>query len=137
MVQVFEGNLLKVIGDGVDLLFCNSDEARSFTNTHSTEAAAEQLKKYAKTFVITRGAGGSLSFDGKELLQTPGVTANAVDTNGAGDMFAGAFLYAINAGHSYTLAANLANEASARVVSQYGPRIDSLEYKQIKNLFNI
>jgi sugar/nucleoside kinase (ribokinase family) len=135
VVQVFEGNLLKVIG--IDLLFCNSDEAKSFTNTHSTEAAAEQLKKYANNFVITRGAGGSLSFDGKELLQTPGVTANAVDTNGAGDMFAGAFLYAINAGHSYTLAAKLANEASARVVSQFGPRIDSLEYKQIKNLFNI
>ena len=137
VVQVFESNLLKVIGNGIDLLFCNSDEARSFTNTHSTEAAAEQLKKYAKTFVITRGAGGSLSFDGKELLQTPGVTANAVDTNGAGDMFAGSFLYAINAGHSYTLAAKFANEASARVVSQFGPRIDSLEYKQIKNLFNI
>ena len=137
VVQVFEGNLLKVIGNGIDLLFCNSDEARSFTKTHSTEAAAEQLKKYAKTFVITRGAGGSLSFDGKELLQTPGVTANAVDTNGAGDMFAGAFLYAINVGHNYRVAAKFANEASARVVSQFGPRIDSLEYKQIKDLFNI
>jgi len=137
VVQVFKGNLLKVIGNGIDLLFCNSDEARGFTNTHSTKAAAEQLKKYAKTFVITLGAGGSLSFDGKELLQTPGVTANAVDTNGAGDMFAGAFLYAINAGYSYALAAKFANEASARVVSQFGPRIESLEYKQIKNLFDI
>jgi len=137
VVQVFEDNLRKVIGDGVDLLFCNSDEARSFTKTHNTEAAAEQLKKYAKTFVITRGAGGSLSYDGTDLVQTPGVTANAVDTNGAGDMYAGAFLYAINAGHSYAWAAKFANEASARVVSQFGPRIDSLEYKQIKHLFNI
>jgi sugar/nucleoside kinase (ribokinase family) len=137
VVQVFEDNLHKVIGDGVDLLFCNSDEARSFTNTHSAEAAAEQLKKHAKTFVITQGAGGSLSYDGTDLVQTPGVTANSVDTNGAGDMYAGAFLYAINAGHCYALAAKFANEASARVVSQFGPRIDSLEYKQIKQLFNI
>ena len=137
VVQVFENNLHKVIGDGVDLLFCNSDEARSFTNTHSTEAAAEQLKKYAKTFVITLGAGGSLSYDGTDLVQTPGVITNAVDTNGAGDMYAGAFLYAINAGHSYAWAAKFANEASARVISQFGPRIDSLEYKQIKYLFNI
>jgi len=137
VVQVFEDNLRKLIGDGVDLLFCNSDEARSFTKTHNTEDAAVLLKKYAKTFVITRGAGGSLSYDGTDLVQTPGVTANAVDTNGAGDMFAGAFLYAINAGHSYAWAAKFANEASARVVSQFGPRIDSLEYKQIKHLFNI
>jgi sugar/nucleoside kinase (ribokinase family) len=137
VVKVFADNLLKVIGDGVDLLFCNSDEAKSFTNTHSTEAAAEQLKKYAKTFVITCGAGGSLSYDGTDLVQTPGVTANVVDTNGAGDMFAGAFLYAINTGYSYALAAKIANEAAARVVSQFGPRIDSLDYKQIKHLFNI
>jgi len=137
VVQVFEDNLRKVIGNGIDLLFCNSHEARSFTNTHSTEAAAEKLKKYAKTFVITRGAGGSLSYDGKDLVQTPGVTANAVDTNGAGDMFAGAFLYAINAGHDYAWAAKFANAASARVVSQFGPRIDTVEYEQIKQQFRI
>lgn len=46
--------------------------------------------------VITRGAGGSLSCDGAYLIQTVGVIANAVDTNGAGNIFAGAFLYAIN-----------------------------------------
>jgi sugar/nucleoside kinase (ribokinase family) len=137
VVQVFGDNLRKVIGNGIDLLFCNSHEARSFTNTHSTEAAAEQLKKYAKTFVITRGAGGSLSYDGTDLVQTAGVSANAVDTNGAGDMFAGAFLYAINAGHDYAWAAKFANAASARVVSQFGPRIDAVEYEQIKQQFEI
>ena len=137
VVQVFADNLRKVIGNGIDLLFCNSHEARSFTNTHSTEAAAEQLKNYAKTFVITRGAGGSLSYDGTDLVQTAGVSANAVDTNGAGDMFAGAFLYAINAGHDYAWAAKFANAASARVVSQFGPRIDAVEYEQIKQQFGI
>ena len=137
VVQEFGDNLRKVIGNGIDLLFCNSDEAKSFTNTHSNEAAVEQLKKYAKTFVITRGAGGSLAYDGTGLVQTPGVSANVVDTNGAGDMFAGAFLYAINAGHPTAFAAKFANEAAARVVSQFGPRIDSLEYQQIKHLFNI
>jgi len=137
VVQVFGDNLRKVIGNGIDLLFCNSHEARSFTNTHSTEAAAEQLKKYAKTFVITRGAGGSLSYDGTDLVQTAGESANAVDTNGAGDMFAGAFLYAINAGHNYAWAAKFANAASARVVSQFGPRIDAVEYEQIKQQFGI
>ena len=137
VVQVFADNLRKVIGDGIDLVFCNSHEARSFTNTHSTEAAAEQLKKYAKTFVITRGAGGSLSYDGKDLVQTAGLTANAVDTNGAGDMFAGAFLYAINAGHNYAWAAKFANAASARVISQFGPRIEATDYQQLKQQFGI
>ena len=137
VAQVFDNNLRKVIGDGVDLLFCNSDEARSFTNTHNIEAAAEQLKHYAKTFVITRGAGGSLSYDGVDLVKTPGVAANAVDTNGAGDMYAGAFLYAINAGRSYAWAAKFANAASARVVSKFGQRLDAVEYDQLKQQFGI
>ena len=137
VVQVFGDNLRKVIGDGIDLLFCNSDEARSFTNTHNTEAAAEQLKKYAKTFVITRGAGGSLSYDGTNLVQTAGFSTNAVDTNGAGDMYAGAFLYAINTGHEYAWAAKFANAAAARVVSQFGPRIEMVEYNQLKQQFGV
>ena len=68
VVHVFRDNLHKVTSDGIDLLFCNSHEAKSFTNTQSTAAAAEQLKNYAKTFVITCGVGSSLSYDGKELL---------------------------------------------------------------------
>jgi len=137
VVQVFGDNLRKVIGNGIDLLFCNSHEAKSFTNTHSTEAAAEQLKKYARTFVITCGAGGSLSYDGTELVQTAGVAVDAVDTNGAGDMFAGAFLYAINAGHNYAWASKFANAAAAKVVSQFGPRIEAVEYDRLKQLFII
>jgi sugar/nucleoside kinase (ribokinase family) len=78
MVQVFGDNLRKVIGDGVYLLFCNSGEVRSFAQIHSTEAAAEQVDEYAKTFVIALGAGGLLTYDGTALVQSLGVTANAV-----------------------------------------------------------
>ena len=138
VVEVFSDNLKTIIGDdGIDLLFCNGDEARNFTDTHTIEAAAEALKKYAKTFVITRGPGGSLVYDGKEIIHTPGVMTNAIDTNGAGDMFAGAFLYAITCGKDYAWAANFANAASARVVSQFGPRIKVIEYISLKQQFNI
>ena len=60
-----------------------------------------------------------------------------MDTNGAGDMYAGAFLYAINAGYDYAWAAKFANAAAARVVSQFGPRIETVEYGQIKQQFGI
>ena len=137
VVEIYGNNLRKVIGDGIDLLFCNSDEARSFTNTRSTEAAAEQLKTVAKTFVITLGADGSLTYDGTDIFQTAGVLVNALDTNGAGDMYAGAFLYAINSGHDYGWASKFANAASARVVGQFGPRIKAIEYEQLKLQFGI
>jgi len=136
IVEVFSDNIKTIIGEnGVDLIFCNGDEARSFTGTHTIEAAAEALKKYAKTFAITRGPGGSLVFDGANLIHTPGVLSNAIDTNGAGDMFAGAFLHALISGREYSWAAQFANTASSIVVSSFGPRIKDIEYISLKSRF--
>ena len=137
VVKVFSESLKSVIGESIDLLFCNTDEARRFTGTHTVEAAANVLKQYAKTFVITRGPGGSLAYDGHQLIHTPGVSTNAVDTNGAGDMFAGSFLYAISSGHDYAWAARFANAAAALVVGQFGTRIEAIEYISLKQQFNI
>jgi sugar/nucleoside kinase (ribokinase family) len=46
-----------------------------------------------------------------------------VDTNGAGDMFAGAFLYGVTHGMTEAEAAALANRAAAAVVAQHGNRL--------------
>jgi sugar/nucleoside kinase (ribokinase family) len=137
VVAVFGDALREVIGGGVDLIFCNKDEAMAFTGTDTLEAAAEALKRYTKTFAITDGANGAITFDGHTMNQSKGVEAKAIDTNGAGDMFAGAFLYAITSGKSYAWAASLANDCAARVVAQFGPRLEALEFNAIKAKFGI
>ena len=60
-----------------------------------------------------------------------------IDTNGAGDMFAGAFLYAITSGRSYGWAASLANDCAAKVVARFGPRLDHDDFTSIKQRFGI
>ena len=137
VVSVFGDALRQVIGDGVDLIFCNKDEAMAFTSTETLDAASEALKQYTKTFAITDGARGAVTFDGNSLNQSEGVKAEAIDTNGAGDMFAGAFLYAITSGRSYGWAADLANDCAARVVAQFGPRLEAQEFDLIKTKFDI
>jgi sugar/nucleoside kinase (ribokinase family) len=132
MVKFFGDGLKEMIGSQVDLLFCNKDEALSWTNTENIEQAAEAMKASAKTFAITLGKEGALVFDGEQYATVPGETVTAIDTNGAGDMFAGAFLYAITAGKSYPEAALLANKAAAKVVSQYGPRLKPEQHALLK-----
>lgn len=134
MVQFFRDGLQEMIGERVDLLFCNKDEALGWTNTDSIEAAAEALKNSARTFAITLGKDGALVFDGESLQSVAGEAAEAIDTNGAGDMFAGSFLYAITQGHSYAEAAKLANHAAALVVSQYGPRLKPEQHAELKDI---
>ncbi len=123
MVKFFGEGLREFVGDSVDLLFCNEAEARAFTHTNDAIAAAQSLRDCACAFVITRGSHGSLVFDGSQLIEVPATPIHAVDSNGAGDMFAGAFLYALTQGWSYKQAAQLANFAAGQVVSEFGPRL--------------
>jgi len=135
MVQFFRDGLLEMIGNGVDILFCNSDEAMSFTQTQTLKDAAEALKKFTKNFAITCGAEGALLFDGAQLIQVAGNTVKAIDTNGAGDMFAGAFLYAIAQGKNYKTAGEFASLAASKVVSQFGPRLQAEQHAELKKAF--
>ncbi|MCY0966103.1 adenosine kinase [Parathalassolituus penaei] len=136
MAQYFRDGLLSMLGDGVDLLFCNEQEARLLTATDTLEAAVEQLKTLASTFAITCGANGALAWDGQQLHQIAPHKVTAVDSNGAGDMFAGAFLYALTHGHDFAAAGRLASAASAQVVSQFGPRLEPAQHAPLKEHLN-
>ena len=116
MVEFFRDGLNEMIGNGVDLLFCNEAEATGFTKTDNIESAAEALKKISKTFAITLGSKGAILFDGKEFIQINPRKVTAIDSNGAGDMFAGAFLYAITHGHGFKEAGEVASHSAAQVV---------------------
>ncbi len=131
MVQFFKDGLKQMIGEKVDLLFCNEAEAMSWSETDNLASAIEAMKSVANTFAITLGAKGAVLFDGKKQIDIAPHAIKAVDSNGAGDMFAGAFLYAITHGYSFLQAGNIASLAAAKVVSQFGPRLPPAEHKDI------
>lgn len=131
MVKYFSTQMEEIVGASVDLLFCNEEEAMIFTSTNSMAEAREKLKQVAKRFAITLGANGALIYDGDTFIQIEPYKVRAIDTNGAGDMFSGAFMYGITHGHSYAEAGKLASLASSRVVSQFGPRLEPQQIKTV------
>ncbi len=137
VVDVFGDALHDVMGSGVDLVFCNKDEALAFTGTDDLDSAIEKLQLSTKSFAITDGANGAVTYDGNSVCRSEGVSVKAIDTNGAGDMFAGAFLYAITSGNGYDWAASLANDCAARVVAKFGPRLELEDFGEIKQKFDI
>lgn len=124
MVKYFKDPMKEIVGASVDLLFCNEEEAMLFTDTDNLKDAREALKRDAKRFVITMGENGAMIYDGDTFVDIEPYKVNAIDTNGAGDLFAGAFLYGITNGRSYADAGKLASLASSKVVSQFGPRLE-------------
>ncbi|MCU0357502.1 MAG: adenosine kinase [Cyclobacteriaceae bacterium] len=131
MVKYFAAQMEEIVGASVDLLFCNEEEAMIFTGTDNLHDAREKMKFAAKRFAITLGANGALIFDGDTFIEIEPYKVRAIDTNGAGDMFAGAFLYGITHGHSYAEAGKIASLASSRVVSQFGPRLQPDQVKKV------
>ncbi len=131
MVDNFKDGFHEIFDGQVDLLFCNKEEALMWTATPDIESAAEALKKDAATFAITLGGEGSLIYDGQKLSIVAPQPVQAIDTNGAGDMFAGAFLYGITHGYSFIDAANLANKSAASLISKFGARMDPESQRSI------
>lgn len=135
MVQYARQGLEELLDDGVDLLFCNEQEALMFTNTEHLDAAIEILKLKNQHIVITQGAKGAVIIAPTQQFQVAGRTVEAVDTNGAGDAFAGAFLYALNTGYSLEVATQLAILISSEVVAQFGPRLTIEHYARLLEQF--
>lgn len=131
MVKFFKDGLLDMIGPGLDLIFANESEALELADTQDFQVAVDKLKTLSKKFAITRGSKGSVVFDGQKLIEIAAPQVKAVDTVGAGDMYAGAFLYGITKGMSYEEAGKLASAAASKVVTSYGPRLKTEELKAL------
>ncbi len=131
VVEHFRDGFTETIDSGIDLLFCNEAEALSYTQKNTVDEAVDIIKTFAKTFAITLGAKGAVVYDGENLINIDANPVKAVDTNGAGDLFAGAFMYGLTHGKNFEQAGILASKASSIIVSQFGPRLKQVQYQAL------
>ena len=106
------------------MLFCNEDEAKIYTGKNKLEDAISELSKIADKIIVTLGSKGAKVITADKHVNVEVSKVNAIDTNGAGDMFAGAFMYGLTQGLSDRDAGMLASESAARIVATFGARLD-------------
>ena len=135
MVKYFKDNFKSILNNKVDLLFCNEDEAKTFSGYDKLEDSIKYLGKLSATLVVTLGKNGSLIYHNGEKIIIDPYPTKAVDTVGAGDTFAGAFLYGITNGLSLKKSGELASLLSSKVVSKIGPRLEKDDILSNKNFF--
>jgi len=124
MVTYFKEGVTEIIGDGVDVLFCNEEEASTFTGENNLDDAITELSKISKKVIVTLGSKGAKIITGDKQVDIEVSQVKAKDTNGAGDMFAGAFMYGLTQGMSDRDAGMLASESAARIVATFGARLE-------------
>lgn len=131
MVTYFRDGINEMLGDGVDILFCNEEEACVFSGKDDLASAIEVLSGYAEKLVITLGSKGALVVDEQGRTGIAATPVQAIDTNGAGDMFAGAFMYGVTQGMDNATAGKLASLSAARLITEFGARLSKEVHQEV------
>ena len=107
-----------------DILIPSEEFALGHTKAQTAEDAARILyEKYSPdVVVITQGKNGGIIFDGKKTEKYPAFLVDAVDSNGSGDVFHGAFAFAITRKMSYNKACVFSSAVSALKCTKVGAR---------------
>lgn len=107
-----------------DILIPSEEFALGHTGCESAEEAAKALyEKYSpEVVVITQGKKGGILYDGKTVTEYPAFLVDAVDSNGSGDVFHGAFAYALTQGYDFYKACVFSSGVSALKCTKVGAR---------------
>ena len=109
----------------IDYLFCNQEEAIALAGSNF----AKDLQAVARNFVVTNGSENSIIVENNNLHEIDAYKVEAIDSNGAGDIFAGAALYKVIKGESFFEACKFGNYASSIIVQEKSPRLTKDGYK--------
>ena len=133
IVNGFKDKFLEIESYGIDMIFCNDDEAVAFAGTNDLDQAIEYFKSKPYMTAITKGSEGSVVISNGKKIFSPAVEIDPVDTNGAGDMYAGSFMHAYLNGYDIETCAEFSNYASSKIVETFGPRLTPEGYTEVIN----
>jgi len=123
--NVVEENLefLKyIVREYIDIVFANEEEAKSFTGK-SPEKALDEIAGMCQIAVVKIGKEGSLVKSGDTIFRIPAISADVVDTNGAGDIYAAGFLYGYSLGWPLDKCASAGGILAGKLIEITGARL--------------
>ncbi|GAB6095799.1 adenosine kinase [Desulfatiferula olefinivorans] len=127
--------LIDHVLDAVDILIANEDEARAFTGFSDERKALAVLADHARIAVVKVGERGSVVAHGGEMIDIEPVRGRAaVDTTGAGDLWAAGFLFGLSRGYSIAKSGRLASACGYEVCQVTGAAIPDDGWRRIRAL---
>lgn len=112
----------KMIHDDVDLLFANRAEIMSMYQTDDFETALQAAAADVAIVACTESEKGAHILAEGQRWHAPAYPTRIVDATGAGDLFAGAFLWGLTHGHDLQTCGRMGNVAASEIISHIGAR---------------
>ncbi len=118
---------IEMLQTTADLFIMNEEEACELVSNEGIkgdlQACVEFIQAISKRAVITLGAAGAIAVDGKDIWHCSARAVDVVDTLGAGDAFAGGFLYGLSVGWKTDECLQLGSHMAGKVVACHGARL--------------
>lgn len=125
------GFLKKIVAEYVDIVFANEDEARAFTG-QEPENALNTIANICKIAVVKIGKNGSLIKVDNNVYKEGIINVNAIDTTGAGDLYAAGFLTGLAQNMPIQKCASLGALLAGKVIETLGAKITNQGWEYIK-----
>ncbi len=124
-----------LLNDYVDLVFANEDEAKAFSGHSNPVDALDRLEKLCATAAVKLGPDGAVISQLGRRHRVGARRVTAIDTTGAGDLWASGLLAGLQRGWDVERSAALAAATGAAVVQIMGASIPEATWKQIRSEF--
>lgn len=132
IVAQHKQRIIRLVSKYVDILFGNEEETRALTALEP-EAGCGLLKDLCEISVVLMGKKGCWVGSSNQKQHYPALVVEAIDTTGAGDLFASGFLYGYLKEKSLAECARYGAVTGAAVVQVLGAEISSSGWQQIRN----
>jgi sugar/nucleoside kinase (ribokinase family) len=125
--------LNSIVRQYVNIVFANEEEARSFTGKEDPEAALHDIAAMCETAVVKIGKGGSMIKQDGQVYRIPAVEATAVDTTGAGDLYASGFFFGLVNGQAVDTCGKIGAITAGNVVEVVGAKMDDARWQNVRD----
>ena len=132
LVKIFMKRFKEIELSDLDIVFGNKDEALAFSESDNFDEACNYFAKQSYMTIITLGGDGAICIKNNKIIRSEAINISPVDTNGAGDMFAGAFMHAYLKKYELKKCLDFANYAASKIVETFGPRLLKENYEELK-----
>ena len=133
VVNASKNILPDLLNNYVDIIFANEEEAAAFCGSNDPETALAEFAKFADTVAVKVGKDGAFILHQNEKVKVDAQIVNAVDTTGAGDLWASGFLYGFLNGKSLAESGAIGAQTGAAVVQIMGAAIPDEKWQEIKS----
>ena len=130
-----EGEFCRLIEKHFDIVLANAEEAKLMFNNDNLDYCSEKLADICEIAVVKNGSAGSVVKSGSKSYNIPVYRVDAIDTTGAGDIYAAGFLYGLCTGKSLEESGNIASKLAAGIVGQIGAQFTAERIEVVKKSF--